>query len=191
MKRSAAIVFFFSLACVFFMPLYAEIPDGRQALKEIDVVMDDNYPPYTFRDSTGQLRGILVDEWRLWQEKTGIRVKLKGIDWDKAQTAVKEGRAQVIDTLFFSEERAGSFDFSVPYHEIGVSVFFNRDISGITGIDTLQGFTIGVKSGDACIGMLKKQGITPLDEYPNYESIVRAASEKKGNVFCIDNPPAH
>jgi polar amino acid transport system substrate-binding protein len=79
--------------------------------------------------------------------KTGIRVKLKGMDWDKAQTAVKEGRAQVIDTLFFSEERAGSFDFSVPYHEIGVSVFFNRDISGITGIDTLQGFTIGVKSG--------------------------------------------
>jgi ABC-type amino acid transport substrate-binding protein len=190
MKRSAAIVFFFSLACVFFMPLYAEIPDGRQALKEIDVVMDDNYPPYTFRDSTGQLRGILVDEWRLWQEKTGIRVKLKGMDWDKAQTAVKEGRAQVIDTLFFSEERAGSFDFSVPYHEIGVSVFFNRDISGITGIDTLQGFTIGVKSGDACIGMLKKQGITPLDEYPNYESIVRAASEKKVKVFCIDNPPA-
>jgi ABC-type amino acid transport substrate-binding protein len=51
------------------MPLYAEIPDGRQALKEIDVVMDDKYPPYTFRDSTGQLRGILVDEWRLWQEK--------------------------------------------------------------------------------------------------------------------------
>ncbi len=187
MKRSAFIVSFFLLAHGFFMPLFAETPPAQEALKEIVVVLDDNYPPYTFRDSKGHLQGILVDDWRLWQEKTGIRVSLSGMDWDKAQLAMKEGRAQVIDTLFYSEERAMTLDFSVPYHEIGVSIFFNRDISGITGIDTLQGFSIGVKSGDACIGILKKQGISTLQEYPNYESIVRAAAEKKVKVFCIDN----
>ena len=35
------------------------------------VAMDDNYPPYIFRDSSGALNGYLVDVWQLWEKKTG------------------------------------------------------------------------------------------------------------------------
>ena len=38
----------------------------------ISVVMDDNYPPYVFRDEEGTLKGILIDQWDLWSRKTGI-----------------------------------------------------------------------------------------------------------------------
>lgn len=40
----------------------------------IRVVLDDNYPPYIFRDSDGQIQGILKDLWTLWQKRTGITV---------------------------------------------------------------------------------------------------------------------
>ena len=44
------------------------------------VVMDDNYPPYAFRDSSGVLNGYLVDIWKLWEGKTGVRVELVATD---------------------------------------------------------------------------------------------------------------
>jgi hypothetical protein len=48
------------------------------APKSITVVLDDNYPPYSFRDAEGQLHGILKDTWALWQQHTGICRQIAG-----------------------------------------------------------------------------------------------------------------
>jgi len=178
------------LIFVFCFPATAGISADPASLKEITVVSDDNYPPYIFRDENNHLQGILVDEWHLWEEKTGIRVDLRGMNWDKAQKTMAEGDAQVIDTIFFTEERAKKLAFTAPYASIDVPIFFHKDISGIKDVKSLRGFTIGVKAGDACIDFLKKNGISTLQEFPSYESIIRAAIEHKVKVFCIDVPPA-
>ncbi|MFH1976979.1 MAG: HD domain-containing phosphohydrolase [Pseudomonadota bacterium] len=178
------------LIFIFYFPATAGVSADPVSPKEITVVSDDNYPPYIFRDENGHLQGILVDEWQLWEKKTGIKVDLRGMDWDKAQKTIAEGEAQVIDTIFFTEERAKKLAFTAPYASIDVPIFFQNDISGINDIKSLRGFTIGVKAGDACIDFLKKNGITTLQEFPSYESIIRSAMEHKVNVFCIDAPPA-
>jgi len=175
---------------IFCIPVTAGVSADPALPKEIKVVSDDNYPPYIFRDENGRLQGILVDEWQLWEEKTGIKVDLRGMDWDKAQKAIAEGDAQVIDTIFFTEERAKKLAFTAPYASIDVSIFFHKDISGIKDVKSLRGFTVGVKAGDACIDFLKKNGISTLQEFPSYESIIRSAMEQKVKVFCIDVPPA-
>ncbi|MDP2815567.1 MAG: PAS domain S-box protein, partial [Rectinemataceae bacterium] len=180
-----------TLVLIFYFWAIAGIAANPAPLKEITVVSDDNYPPFIFRDEKDHLQGILVDEWRLWGEKTGIKVDLRGMDWDKARKTMAEGNAQVIDTIFFTEERAKTLAFSAPYASLDVPIFFHKDISGIKDVKSLHGFTIGVKAGDACIDYLKKHGIHTLREYPSYESIVRDAAEKKIKVFCIDSPPAH
>ena len=59
--------------------------------KKIRVVMDDNYPPYVFRDAEGQLVGILVDQWALWEKKTGVKVALTAKNWADAQQELAEG----------------------------------------------------------------------------------------------------
>jgi len=171
-------------------PATASMSTGSASPKEITVVSDDNYPPYIFRDGNGSLQGILVDEWLLWEEKTGIKVDLRGMDWGKAQKMMSEGNAQVIDTIFFTEERAKKLAFTAPYASIDVPVFFHKDISGIKDVKSLRGFTIAVKAGDACIDFLKNNGVGTLQEFPSYESIIRAATEQKVKVFCIDAPPA-
>jgi two-component system, cell cycle sensor histidine kinase and response regulator CckA len=170
--------------------LGAETPAVASPLTEITVVLDDSYPPFVFRGANGSLQGILVDEWQLWEEKTGIRVHLEAMDWGKARRFMDEGKAQVIDTIFFTEERAKKLDFSKPYVSIEVPIFFHKDIRGIKDVKSLQGFTVGVKAGDASIDFLKKNGVHTLQEYPNYESIVQAAAEHKCRIFCIDKPPA-
>ncbi|HPP06492.1 MAG TPA: PAS domain S-box protein, partial [Syntrophorhabdaceae bacterium] len=158
--------------------------------KKIKVVMDDNYPPYVFRDSKGVLQGILIDQWKLWEKKTGVSVEIYAMDWAEALRRMEAGHFDVIDTIFFTEKRARVFDYSKPYAKIDVSIFFHKDIPGIFDVHSLQGFMVAVKSGDAAIDYLKSKGIDTLKEFPSYEAIINAAKERKVNVAVIDNPPA-
>ncbi|MBE3064390.1 MAG: PAS domain S-box protein, partial [Spirochaetes bacterium] len=155
----------------------------------ITVVSDDNYPPYILRDPEGELRGILVDQWKLWERKTGIAVTLVAMDWGKALRFMAEGKADVIDTIFFTGERAKLYDFTRPWATIEVPIFFHKNIGGISDARSLRGFTVGVKEGDAAIDFLTQNGNTMLEEFPSYEAIVLAAADQKIRVFCIDAPP--
>lgn len=163
---------------------------SQDRIKSINIVADDNYPPYIFRDEKGIIQGLIVDEWRLWESKTGIHANIIAMDWGKAYSYMLMGKADVLETVFYNEERARIFDFTKPYAEIEVPVFFNNTLSGIKDLSTIRGFTIGVKSGDACIDIFKQNGIETLKEYSNYESIIKAASNGDIKVFCIDKPPA-
>lgn len=171
-------------------PSAAGPSEPTQHRQTLTVVSDDNYPPYIFRDAQGNLQGILPDEWRLWEEKTGIRVDLRGMDWGKAQKFMADGKADVIDTMFLTDERAKRYDFSKPYATLEVPIFFHKNISGITDIASLHGFVVGVKDGDACIDMLQRNGISTLKKYDNYEHIAQAAANRDISVFCMDKPPA-
>ncbi len=169
--------------------LASSTPAG--SFHEITVVSDDNYPPYIFKDADGNIQGIIVDQWKLWEEKTGIRVKHVATDWAKALEIMEQGKADVIDTIFLTEKRARIYGFTKPYAKIEVPIFFHKNISGINSISSVQGFTIGVKKGDACIDIFRSHGIIKgLVEYNSYEDIIRDASEEKLRVFCIDYPPA-
>jgi diguanylate cyclase (GGDEF)-like protein/PAS domain S-box-containing protein len=157
----------------------------------LKVVMDDNYPPYVFRDSNGVLSGYLVDIWKLWESKTGVHVELTATDWEKAQQIMFAGQAEVIDTIFRTPKRNRKLDFTPPYAEIPVPIYTHTGIGGITDLKTLHGFLVGVKAGDACAEKLEADGITTLQPYPNYEALVRGAAAGQVKVFCLDEPAAN
>ena len=154
------------------------------------VVLDDNYPPYVFRDSEGALQGILVDQWRLWEKKTGTPVELTAVDWNEALQRMKAGEFDVIDTIFETPERDQWLDFTPPYVRIEVPIFFGKDISGIADLNSLPGFAVAAKRGDAAVGLLKQHGVKSLLLFNNYEHLILAAQAHKVNVFVVDAPPA-
>ena len=158
---------------------------------KLRVVMDDNYPPYVFRDSGGVLSGYLMDVWKLWEDKTGVRVELVATDWGKAQQLMAGGQADVIDTMFRTPERERKLDFTPPYAEIPVPIYTHAGIGGITDLDTLHGFLVGVKAGDACVNKLEAAGIATLQSYHNYEALIQAAVAGQIRVFCLDEPAAN
>ena len=169
----------------------AAAPDGGrpEAPAVIRVVMDNNYPPYVFLGSDGGIQGLLVDQWRLWERKTGVAIELTAMDWNSALVAMREGRFDVIDTIFTTDERRQWLDFTHPYARLEVPVFFNKEISGITDIESLRGFVVAVKKGDAAVELLQRHGIDNLLQFNGYEDIVQAAMEHKVNVFVVDKPP--
>jgi PAS domain S-box-containing protein len=156
----------------------------------VRVVMDNNYPPFVFQDGDGRLQGILVDQWRLWERKTGRKAELHAMDWNEALRRMQAGEFDVIDTIFLTENRARQYDYLPAYQKIEVPIYFDREISGIVDASSLTGFAVGVKKGDAAIEFLTRQGIDSLLLYDSYKAILEAARDRKITVFVVDAPPA-
>ncbi|MGA7595899.1 MAG: EAL domain-containing protein [Gallionella sp.] len=190
-SRMRSVCFLLLLTMLPGLSLAAGSTKGLAAPTTLEVVMDDNYPPYVFRDTNGVLTGYLVDIWKLWESKTGVHVELIATDWEKAQQIMFAGQADVIDTIFSTPERDRKLDYTPPYAEIPVPIYTHKGIGGITDLKTLHGFLVGVKAGDACVEKLEAAGITTLQTYPNYEAMVRAAAAGQVKVFCLDEPAAN
>jgi two-component system, sensor histidine kinase and response regulator len=158
--------------------------------KPLTVVMDDNYPPYVFREEDGTVSGYLPDLWKLWEKKTGTPVNLIATDWAKAQQLHADGKADVIDTIFETPERKRYLAFSSPFADLPVSIYAERNLGGITDVKSLRGLLVGVKEGDACAEMLRKDGVTNLKLYASYSLVVDAAKAAEIKIFCLDDPPA-
>ncbi len=184
------VLFFWVVASATTAPSVALSSNAPPPDRPLRVVMDNNYPPYVFTDAAGNAQGILIDQWRLWEKKSGRRVELHPMDWGEAKRRMEAGEFDVIDTIFFNEERARIYDFSKPYARLEVPVFFHRNISGITGAESLKGFAVGVKKGDAAVDFLKRHGVDKLLQFDSYEQIAGAARDGTVVVFVIDKPPA-
>jgi len=176
------------LACFVLSGLNGALADGGQRLR---VSMDDNYPPYVFRDDDGELKGYLIDLWALWQEKTGMGVDIDAVDWADAQQHFAAGQTNVIDTIFRTPEREAKMDFTAPYADLPVPIYVHHSIQGIDGLKTLKGFAVGVKKGDSCADYLAAQGVLRLDAYPSYRALVDAAVAGEVRIFCLDEAPAN
>ena len=158
--------------------------------RTIRVVLDDNFPPYSMRDASGELQGILRDRWTLWQARTGVAVELRGMDWSKAQEVMGSGGADVIDTISRSPAREKIYDFSEPYADLPAMLFFHNSIAGIVDARSSKGFVIGVKRGDLCIEKLRAEGSDNFRLYPSYASLISAAANQELRVFCMNQRPA-
>ncbi len=77
---------------------------------------------------------------------TGIKAEIHGMDWDDALRRMRAGEFDVIDLIFKTQERTDYWSFSKPYARINVPIFFQKDISGITGLESLKGFPVAAKA---------------------------------------------
>lgn len=178
------------LLALFLMCAFPGESASAEPPQTIRVVLDNNYPPFVFLDNEGRVQGIVVDQWRLWSQKTGVNAEIHALDWNEALRRMRAGEFDVIDTLFHTDARAELFDYLPAYQKIEVPIFFDGEVSGIVDAASLTGFAVGVKSGDAAIDYLQKRGITSLVHYTSYESLVQAARDRKITTFVIDAPPA-
>jgi len=163
---------------------------GAGEARILRVVSDDNYPPYLYRLPDGRVEGYLVDLWALWEQATGVPVRLTATHWAAAQQAIGRGDADVIDMIFRTPAREALYEFSPPYAELPVAIYRHVSYGGITSLTSLQGRAIGVQEGDACVDQLVAGGVTRLRSYLDYTDLIQAAVEGKVQLFCADEYPA-
>jgi diguanylate cyclase (GGDEF)-like protein/PAS domain S-box-containing protein len=167
--------------------LYAPFVAGAAPLR---VVMDENYPPFVYRNPEGRLEGYSVDLWRLWERKTGRQAELIAVNWAQVQPTLAARRADVIDPIFRTLARDASLDFSQPYASVATAVYADASLGGIHDFTNLKGFEVGVQAADACAEELLRAGVTGLRIFPTYQALVDAAASQSVKLLCMDENSA-
>ena len=157
---------------------------------KLHVVTDGNYPPYLFRGEDGALRGVIRDKWELWSRATGVPVELVGIDWTEAQERVRQGQADVIDALSYTDARSREYEFGHGRGNVEARLFFHRTLGGIHDVASLRGIAVGAKAGSACGEWLRNHGVVLLRTYTDSVELVEAAAGGEIRLFCMDTPTA-
>ena len=154
------------------------------------VLIDDDYPPYSFHDARGVLQGERIDVWKAWAAVNKTSVQVIGLPWGQAKAALLAGQGDVLDTLFVTPERRANYRFSPPYARIPVRLYFARQLTGVGDIHSLGAFTIAAKNGDACLHTLTEVGLHQMRTYVSYDAIIDAAQQHQVSVFCMDQSAA-
>ncbi len=141
-----------------------ELTDEERAfLREkspIVFVSQTDYPPFEFTDPADRQReGMMLDVVRWLAVELGFQPQFIDMSFLKAQEAVLQGRADVLTSLFHSEQRARWFAFTQPLYEVPASIFVRTEQTGITTLEDLQGKTIAMQKGDFAREFLESKGI--------------------------------
>lgn len=115
---------------------------------ELRIGTEGAYPPFEYRDASGQLKGFDIDVGNALCVELKVKCTFLPQDFDGLIPALKAGKIDIIiSSMSMTPERAKVIDFSKPYY-ISASQFVAAKNSGITDDPkTLQGKTVAVQSG--------------------------------------------
>jgi len=178
-KLSVVIISFILFSC----PLLVS------ANKPITVACCSDCVPFQFQDDQGRPAGMIIDLWRLWSKKTGIKIEFQTAIWSETLRRVKEGKNQVHAGLFYSDERDHYLDFGATLCRTDTNVFLQRDLPLIATVDDLAGYRVGVVAGDYVETYLKKR-LPPhsVASYSDYAALMTDLRNEKLKAFAADTP---
>jgi two-component system sensor histidine kinase EvgS len=171
-------------------PLYSE-------QTEIIVGGDHNYPPYEFLKND-QPSGFNVELLKEASKLAGYDGVFRLTPWDKAVKDLETGKIDAITGMYYSEERALKFDFSLPYILVSSGVFVPEN-SPVKSLKDLEGLIIGVQNKDImhdyALKNLKKSKIItendPIDTLrlleKNKVDAVLLSSKIQGAYYLFEN----
>ena len=195
LKKSIAGIVWSGLICLAFILTVLGIPPAIAAenrsedISVITVAVGEDTAPFYFLDPSGKADGWLVDIWRLWSRKTGIKVKFVSVPFCDTLLLTKDGKVDVQGGCFYSEKRAAYLDYVAPLAKCDTHFFFHKDIYGIKTQKDLLGFRIGVIKGDFAVDYLRNNlPGAALAEYVNNGDLFEAVGKGEIRVFVIDTP---
>lgn len=159
-------------------------------VRSITVAVSDNSPPWVFRDADGQLQGLGVDRWSLWEAATGIKVTLHAVTYREAKDLLLAGKVDAIDFVSNADVEKDRLDISAAYMPSNLVLYFHKSISGIVDAKSTRGFLVGVRRGGVCPTELKDGGSFNLAPYPSFVALVDAALNGDIKVFCLPDQQA-
>lgn len=152
--------------------------------KEVSIAYNVGNPPLKFQNENGKPDGILIDIWKLWSKKTGIKVVFKEAPFKETVQMVKEGKADIHAGLFYTKERDKFLDYSQnPIIEIEYNIFFHRNLSKINDISELKPYLIGVPEGYTHKFMKENLPGAFLKVYKNFPELYHKAYQGEVKTF--------
>ncbi len=130
-----------SILSVFF------ILGSKASADTINIVSDNAYAPFEFKDSDQTYKGLDVDLITAVAKLEGWNYKITYPGFDAAVNAVQSGSADAIMAgMTITDERSKVFSFSDPYYDTSI-VIITTGSDNISKYSQLKGKTVGAKTG--------------------------------------------
>jgi polar amino acid transport system substrate-binding protein len=153
-------------------------PD-MSSIEGINFLTDSDYPPFNYRDASGDLVGFNVDIARALCAALRVRCRIASREWNELIPSLRDRSADaVIASLAITEENRLSVDFTVPYYRSPARFAVRaQDRVETATPEALADSRIAVRAGSAHEAYLKAffsgAQITPFDTDAEAREAVR------------------
>jgi two-component system sensor histidine kinase/response regulator len=145
--------------------------------------------PFQYTDENGEPAGLIIDIWRLWENKTGTAIDFHAATWDESLKRVGDGRDQAHAGLFYNKERDQYLDFGSVLTATDTHVFMHNSMPKIDDLQDLRAHRIGVLADDFVESYLNRSmppgTVVPLESYAEIMASLRAGELR---AFAADTP---
>lgn len=129
--------------------------------------IDADYPPFTYRDSTGNFTGLDIEAARWIAERQGFDVGFVPVPWDRVLEALRDGHIDIVYSgMTITPEREKEVAFTIPYFTVTKSVAV-RSGSNINLDDLNAGrLRVGAQAGSTGESWVKEHLVNTGILYP-------------------------
>ncbi|MDH4581445.1 transporter substrate-binding domain-containing protein [Pseudomonas sp. BN415] len=121
------------------------------------LVVDGTFEPLTFFNAKGRFRGIVPDLLDLIRQRTGLEFEVSSRPSAKGMLAdLREGRADMAATLFFTPERNQYLSFTRPYFSTSSVLVVRMSGTEPQGLNQLGGRTLAIPAGHSLSAYIRQ-----------------------------------
>ena len=148
------------------------------------VILRDLQPISYWDQKQGKPDGFAVDMTNAIAASAGMQVRYLTVNnWQEAEDALKEGRADICPILVVNEERKKQFLFTGYTETSGVTINIRSKSGHINSLSDLQGRTAGTLRASQGVPILRNNpGITPVF-YDSYQMAILELVAGKIDAF--------
>lgn len=152
---------------------------------------DSDYPPYEYLDRNGQPAGFNVDLTRAVARQAGIDVDIRLGPWGKIRKGLESGEIDLVQGMFFSEERDEVFDFSPPFTVVAHVIVVRKGSPVPADLASLSGRSVLVMAGDVMEELAVERGLkTGLVAVASQEEALRLLAAGRYDCALVATVPA-
>ena len=125
------------------------------------VALEGAWQPWSYHDESDTLVGYDVEVSRAIAEKLGVEPEYVESDWDSLFAGLDAGRFDLVcNGVEVTEERAKTYDFTVPYGYIHTALAVRKDNEDIKSFEDLKGKTTANSLASTYMELAESYGAT-------------------------------
>ena len=180
-------------------------PDGAEEVPEdtsrtsLTVGFDAEYPPYGYKDDSGNYVGYDLDLAQEVCDRLGWTLNLQPIDWDSKDLELDSGNIDVIWNGMTMTGRESEYTWIGPYVDNSIVIVVTGD-SGITSLADLAGKNVITQSGSSALTALTDDpgdgsndanlalasSFAVLDQTPDYNTAFMNLESGVDDAIAVD-----
>lgn len=159
----------------------------KRALQDREIIVggDSHCPPIEYIDDNGIPSGYNVELTQELSKITGLNFKIKLGEWGYIRSALQNGEIDMVQSMYYSQERDNVFDFSKAHSNYEHSVFIHKKSKKPKHFNDLMGRIAIVMNGDIMHDKLKgNKGFDSLLAMPTEKDALKKVNEIP-NSFAV------